>query len=375
MAILLVLVVMCGGLAAPASPGESPETHARQIENESSTPSADLVEKKRELRTQWTEYVEFLAETHHSDIWIYRNKTAPLDALLKDVFRQAIKESGSFDGAMKQLQDLVRWQQVPDELVMGGLQKEVRDSVVTVLPEPILPGLERDVLEDGPDDFVPIIVYLLPEGNVNPAVGFFVNAYPTKDSGKFCRVRTPPYALMLSDKEVHCADLTKQFTYAGSEPSAGGHNILMVDTFDTGDAYPSVALVDGPGGGGGILWLTWFSSTPTRVNGVDSEGLSFRTSADGHTIKAPRFSRFSGIFPKRPGLTASICGNSSKKALSTEPNVNPRETGRISESRRGCRYGMSACTLAASKSVPCSWPDEGPSQTRPSHGIVLTMCV
>ena len=236
---------------------DAPEGHLEQpVPAASEQPSLEA--KKNTFRAQWQEYVGFVEQTPGraagSYITIYRNKTAPLDDLLMDVFSHALRESGSFDGAMKQLQDLVKWQEISGELVMGGLQEAVRDSVGLGRPEPILPGLERSSLEEGADKSVPIIVYLLPEGSVNSEVGFFINAYTTKAYGGVYRIRTRPYSFILSDGKVRRADLTREYTYAGSEPWAGGHNMLMVDTFDTDDALPFVVMVVGPGGSAGKFY-------------------------------------------------------------------------------------------------------------------------
>lgn len=257
-------------ISSVGPPQDIPADHREGLDATGGARQA-LEAKKNRLRAQWTEYVEFLAQTGHFNVWIYPNKITSLDALLKDMFSQAVHESGSFDGAMKQLQDLIRWQEVPAELLMGGLQKEVRDPVTRVLPGPILPGLESEVLEGELDDFDPIIVYLLPDESVNSGIGFFVNAYPTKEYDRFYRVRTPPYALMLSGGDVRCADLLpRAFTEIGSQPWAGGHNILMVDTFDIGDAYPCVALVDGPGGGGGhfIVSISYYDQAQNEWRGL-----------------------------------------------------------------------------------------------------------
>jgi len=218
---------------SPAMDGGSNQTGSVEFDSQSIS---------REIRDRYSEYLSFLTApklASSGDIW--KRATSEFDSLLRESIERAFGKFKDFQRVRAVLQDTVKWQEIPDEIVVTGLPWE------DILPD----GMGTDLgTTEIPQDALPIVLYKHASLSSGGELTVLQQVLLTKDLGNTLQTRSGPYAVVSNETDVIVGGVGE----SGPLPW-----ISIVDILDVGDSVPWVALVMGPRGNGLYVDIGFYS--------------------------------------------------------------------------------------------------------------------
>ncbi len=195
-----------------------------------------LILCKSRLQGEIEEYIRLVKSEPSAS----RKINLKLDKLIRNTIVEGFKQGIEFEVLKEELQSIVKWQPLPDEIRIPGTDP---------LTSEIL-GFEPGWVEL-PNDEVLTPVVLYDEVSLEDGAHLYVfqNATVGNEGGSFRRLRWDIYALF-SQSDADPWELRLSGYYEDKVPTGIGVGQFLVDAFIDSLGVPRVAMVKGPEGNG-----------------------------------------------------------------------------------------------------------------------------